>query len=202
MDHADQLLHRTLRVWGDTKSSTSISTASPIRPRWRRPSSTQSIGASWTPSISLISGPSRAMGRRVGRRRPPPASRPARGGGGVHDDPDPPGTVGHQLRGARTHPVAGAALQVPAPHLPRHQPPHTLGSLIASQHLPPADSGQRRSPPAPARQAQDGFRRDLEAADFRTSWVWEPSAGTAGCPLGPALRATPGPTSYAQEIPL
>ena len=49
-------------VWGGTKSSTVMSTSSPILTRWRRPSSTYSIGALWTPSISVISGASMAMG--------------------------------------------------------------------------------------------------------------------------------------------
>ena len=42
-------------VWGGTKSSTVMSTSSPILTRWRRPSSTYSIGATSTPSVSVIS---------------------------------------------------------------------------------------------------------------------------------------------------
>jgi hypothetical protein len=61
---------------------------------------------------------------------------------------------------------------------------------------------QRQLQMRPFGRAAGGRRlRDLEAADYRDFLGWEPSAGTAGCPVGPALRATPGPTSYAQETP-
>ena len=44
------------RSWGAMKSSISMSIRSPARTEWRRPSSTYSMGAVSTPSISPISG--------------------------------------------------------------------------------------------------------------------------------------------------
>jgi hypothetical protein len=84
-------------VCGGTKSSTSISTSSPILTRWRRPFSAYSMGGGLDPQH--LADQRREHGHRpaelAGEDRPE-LLRLLLGRGGVQEDPNPPVAIGHQ----------------------------------------------------------------------------------------------------------